>query len=414
MIKPVQNAVIVLGMHRCGTSALCGALHLTGVDFGTNLLPATEANEKGHWEHKEMVELHHELLSAFGSSWDDDETLPPDWMQREISGEIRSRLIDILKRDFGAKPLFGLKDPRMCRLMPLWFPIFRTLGVEPHFALMVRHPSEVAESLAKRDGMEHSKSYLLWIDHVVQAEGATRGHTRSFVRYEDILDDPVAVLDKLKRELGVRLDPPSGRRESLREFLDPSLRHHQVNREFDKLTSPVPQLALDFYEVIRNSSTPREITSKLELLATEFSRLRAALQRQCVRIEKLSPEKILRISLEISEPPREVSVSAPFWVDAKITNETNDALSFVAPSSVRLAYHWIEKMTRQMVIFDGERSALSPSLGPKTTERYPMKIVAPSQPGEYILQATLVQEGVCWFENIHPSIMQEFCVSVTT
>ena len=65
-----------------------------------------------------------------------------------------------------------------------------------------------------------------------------------------------------------------------------------------------------------------------------------------------------------------------------------------------------------MVVFDGSRSRLSPPLDPNATGRYPMKIVAPEQPGEYILQTTMVQEDVCWFEDIQPGIVQEFGVTV--
>jgi hypothetical protein len=42
-----------------------------------------------------------------------------------------------------------------------------------------------------------------------------------------------------------------------------------------------------------------------------------------------------------------------------------------------------------------------------------MTVMAPDQPGEYILQTTMLQEGVCWFENIRPEILQEFVISVT-
>lgn len=407
-----RKAVVVLGMHRSGTSALCGALDLLGVDFGKQVMPATDANEKGHWEHEEIVRAHERLLSSLGSFWDDDDLLPSDWLEREVTREIQSDLIKILERDFADSSLFGLKDPRMCRLMPLWLPIFKTLGVEPNFVLVVRHPWEVAESVAKRDEIEHERSYLIWLEHMVQAESATRGHKRSFVRYEEMMDDPVAILGELREQLDIDLRDPSHAQTSLRDFLDPSLQHHKLHKKSHKLSPPVPQLALDFYETMRNALTSRDITRKLELLAAEFSRRRVFFHARCVRMEKLSSEKILKISLDVSDPPREISVSAPVWLDAKVTNETNEALSSVPPYPVRLSYHWIEKMTRQMVVFDGRRSALSPALGPNTTARYPMRVVAPDQPGEYILQATLVQEGVCWLEDTRSGIIQEFAVSV--
>jgi hypothetical protein len=41
-----------------------------------------------------------------------------------------------------------------------------------------------------------------------------------------------------------------------------------------------------------------------------------------------------------------------------------------------------------------------------------MMVLAPGKPGQYILQTTMVQERVCWFEDVNPDILQEFAVSV--
>jgi glycosyltransferase involved in cell wall biosynthesis len=147
-------------------------------------------------------------------------------------------------------------------------------------------------------------------------------------------------------------------------------------------------------------------------LLLEAQRAMADLLGRSIQTEKLSPENVSKISLEVSNAPREVHSSALFRLDAKVTNETNETLSSAAPYPVRLACHWIEKTTRRMVVFDGSRSRLSPPLDPNTTGRYPMKIVAPDQPGEYILQTTMVQEDVRWFEDVQPGIVQEFGVSV--
>ena len=98
----------------------------------------------------------------------------------------------------------GLKDPRMCRLLPLWFPLFQKLAIDPCFALMIRHPWEVASSLAKRDDVGHGKSYLLWLQHTLEAETATRGHKRAIVDYGELLKEPVTVLRRLRSELELR------------------------------------------------------------------------------------------------------------------------------------------------------------------------------------------------------------------
>ena len=146
----MRKVVVILGMHRSGTSALAGALAQMGVDFGKHLISPSRDNPKGYFEHPEIVALHDALLRALGSRWDDYLPLPSGWTETEVtSGKFAPPLVAILKRDFGEASLFGVKDPRLCRLMPLWFPIFETLPAEPHFVLTIRHPWEVAESLRK-------------------------------------------------------------------------------------------------------------------------------------------------------------------------------------------------------------------------------------------------------------------------
>lgn len=45
--------------------------------------------------------------------------------------------------------------------------------------------------------------------------------------------------------------------------------------------------------------------------------------------------------------------------------------------------------------------------------QYAMRVVAPSVAGTYILQATMLQELVCWFENVQPDFAWEFAVVVS-
>ena len=61
--KQERRVLLVLGMHRSGTSALAGALRILGVYFGDQFLePQKSINERGFWEHREIVDLHERLL----------------------------------------------------------------------------------------------------------------------------------------------------------------------------------------------------------------------------------------------------------------------------------------------------------------------------------------------------------------
>ena len=128
-------------------------------------------------------------------------------------------------------------------------------------------------------------------------------------------------------------------------------------------------------------------------------------------MNRLLLEDILKVSLQVVAVPKTVQVSQLFWFEAEITSAVNKPISALPPYPVRLAYHWIERATRKMVVFEGSRSNLFPPLDANATRRYPMTIVAPNEPGDYILQTTLVQDGSCWFENVRPEILQEFAIS---
>ena len=70
--KVPPRLVVVLGMHRSGTSALTRGLTVLGVSLGNNLLPPVEDNNPtGFWEEREIYDLHNSMLRACGSDWDD-------------------------------------------------------------------------------------------------------------------------------------------------------------------------------------------------------------------------------------------------------------------------------------------------------------------------------------------------------
>jgi hypothetical protein len=282
-----------------------------GVDFGKCLTSPSRHNPKGYFEHPEIVALHDELLHTLGSRWDDYLSLPPDWAENEITRKIRSSLIAILKRDFGDASLFGVKDPRLCRLLPLWFPIFKTLPAEPHFVLTIRHPWEVAESLARRNGLNPSKSFLLWLDHTLQGESATRGHKRAFVAFDEVLDNPTAVMTRLHQELAI--DPLGGVQTSFQNSVEPPLRHHRLDQTQEE---KIPPLVMEVFDTIKRGTqltetldglmrqfvSSREIfSSHLEALETEV----AHLDKRIGEIDQATDTAGTTVRLEVFHPVAE-------------------------------------------------------------------------------------------------------------
>src|SRR5690348_14529849 len=63
--------LVILGMHRSGTSLLAGALGLLGASLPKHVMPSNCSNPKGYFEPQKIVELHDEMLLALNSSWSD-------------------------------------------------------------------------------------------------------------------------------------------------------------------------------------------------------------------------------------------------------------------------------------------------------------------------------------------------------
>jgi hypothetical protein len=223
-----RRMILVLGMHRSGTSAVAGALSHLGVDFSERLIDPAEDNPKGFFEHADIWQQDQKILESLGSQWDDPLPLPEGWQDSAAVGEAYPQLQAVLQRDFGRSMLAGIKDPRMCRLMPPWRGWLAREGFSPHIVLVVRRPVEVIASLAKRDDLPADQVAWIWLRHVLEAEAATRGLPRVVVRYEQLLHDWRREATRMAAALQVawpRTADAAG--PAIDAFLEPTLRHYR-------------------------------------------------------------------------------------------------------------------------------------------------------------------------------------------
>src|SRR5438093_6452651 len=184
MVEPSQmdasprTTVVVLGMHRSGTSACAGALHRLGIAFGHDLLGPRPDNPKGYFEHRKIVERDDHILGLLGRSFDD--LRPIDWagVPRDMFAAERHELSSLLRCEFGHTPTFGIKDPRICRLLPIWIDAIESIQHVPKFLIVFRSPFEVASSLQARNGFAPTKSLMLWLLYNLEALQGSRGYER--------------------------------------------------------------------------------------------------------------------------------------------------------------------------------------------------------------------------------------------
>lgn len=220
------TALVVLGMHRSGTSALAGVLGLVGADLPQDLMPPNPANPRGYFESMKAYRLNDALLASAGSAWDDWRAVNPDWYRSPRFDEYRARATEMLAQEFGSSRFFLLKDPRICRLLPFWKTALRDSGIRPLFICTHRPAQEVAASLSVREGWTYSHGLLLWLRHALDAEAYSRGEARVFVSYDMLLHDWRATLDRIAGALDLNWPvAPEAVAPSITAFLSNELRH---------------------------------------------------------------------------------------------------------------------------------------------------------------------------------------------
>jgi len=74
-----RQALVILGMHRSGTSALTRVLSLLGADLPSRLLEPRPDAVRGYWESADLVDIHDRLLKATGLAWDGVLPIPDSW-----------------------------------------------------------------------------------------------------------------------------------------------------------------------------------------------------------------------------------------------------------------------------------------------------------------------------------------------
>lgn len=229
------TVIFVLGMHRSGTSALAGALAASGVWLGRDLLePAPGVNDKGFWEHKELVRINESLLELAGLHW--YTPLAAGKFASFLDGgngaldslrdEGRAFVQELLEGEDGeGTECVAIKDPRLCLTAGFWHPLFEDAGVRVTGLELIRHPAEVGRSLAKRDGIVPTHSNVLWLDHVLASIDFCRQLDGCFVgSFDDLMASPLSFTGVALKELGVGLQPD---KTEMDRWIQEDLRHHK-------------------------------------------------------------------------------------------------------------------------------------------------------------------------------------------
>ena len=193
-IAPAASGqIVVLGMHRSGTSSVGGLLARMSAWPGadSDLLIGPD-NPRGHYE---LAALHSACLRRLADAGGDWKR-PPSSAPSAAIDAFRRAVADILDTLDSRRPWF-IKEPRLCLLARELLPLL----TRPVFVHVVRDPFEVADSLAVRDGLDRMQALKLWETYTRAAFAASRGWPRTLVDYAALVADPVGTSRQLHEAL---------------------------------------------------------------------------------------------------------------------------------------------------------------------------------------------------------------------
>ena len=300
MSKKHGKLIVVLGMHRSGTSAITRGLEALGANLGDRFLAPGEDNPKGFWEDKDFERVNREMFEFLGASWDRLTPFTPEECAQLGSAGFTDRATALLAAKLPSSGVFAFKHPRTAKIFPFWREVFCRGSHETCYLLAVRHPLSVAESLTKRDGMDKLYGCLMWLGHVLPSLALPSGCPAMVSDYDLLMANPEGELRRIATRFSLVVDEDKLRTYA-KKFLTKDLRHTlhtigELQRDVD-----IPALVADVYSELLAAAKDdlclesNEFNTKAASWKTSFDRLIPLLQH----VENITTERNrLRILLK--------------------------------------------------------------------------------------------------------------------
>ena len=226
-----RHALLILACPRSGGTALAGALAHAGAHAGRHFVPAApDEAAPATWQSAALVELNDRLLAGMGLRWDSLTAPPERWRDRAGVRALVPEAEALIKSEFGTASHAVLHDARLSLTAPFWRERLEALDYEVCAVLVVRRPTEVAASLARREPFAPEKSLALWMHHLGEGERVSRGLPRTLITYDRLLDAPAGVLSHVLTECRFGMKLERAEREAALMAIRPDLKHYGDER----------------------------------------------------------------------------------------------------------------------------------------------------------------------------------------
>ncbi len=194
-----NTQVVVLGMHRSGTSLLALVLKELGVNMGDETLEGSSSNPYGHEEDLDFLSLNRKILKSSGGSWD----FPPNEKAIEKKAvAYENEIQEVVRKRNSRNALWGWKEPRTTLLANF----YKGYLSNPMYVCMYRNKNDVANSLNKRNKMPINKGTRLTDEYNKRMENfllSVDDERVLKITFEDITSNPKVVVEELLKFLSI-------------------------------------------------------------------------------------------------------------------------------------------------------------------------------------------------------------------
>ena len=306
MSDAIQPGVIVLGMHRSGTSAVTQLLEALGLFVGEeqDIKEKSWQNPHGFFERHDVRLISEALLKSVDADWWKVRTFRPAAIPDSIVADQLVEIEAVLAK-LSAHGRWVLKEPRLCVLLP----IFLKSIERPLIVFVFRNPMEVAKSLRRRNGIPTFAGLVLWEQYNIAALRASKNLDRVMLNYEDLVGAPAETTALLAQatadwsgmpvndtdEAAATIDP-NLRRETAPEDLTASVLSNEQHALWAALLSgkaeTVPSLSKRSSHILKefeqDESASRAAQDRLQVVEQELERRGTALKEQRGRASDMS------------------------------------------------------------------------------------------------------------------------------
>lgn len=238
--------ILVIGAHRSGTSMIAGMLRKSGVYLGPNnkLRGPDENNQRGYFEHKDILHLNYRILKSIGIYfWDTKKIV---WNNKTIRKVFQheEEALSVIK-EMKKKNIFAIKDAKISRLLPFWTKCLNKEGVEYKTIVVFRNPVSARRSLIKfKPKMRNHPIYYMWNAYYGDILKNTNRAECFFIEFDNFLNNKAEYIAKLYKYLGIRIK----NRRKLLSFVSLDLRHYEESAGLEKKTKTLYKTLVNIAE----------------------------------------------------------------------------------------------------------------------------------------------------------------------